>query len=115
MLAKKNRLKSLFLKDFFKKSSSEDSLTFLLKYKNTTERPNDFGLSVVVSRKISSKAVERNSFKRKFLSTVLQHKDLLIQGFSYVFYLKPAIKNTPRDVVLHEMERILKKIHEKNN
>lgn len=112
MVPKKNRLGSLFFKNFFKKGVSEEYSNFSVKY--THENKDDFGLSVVVSKKVSNKAVERNLLKRRFLSLVLEQKNLLLQGFSYVFYLKKTVQNSPQEEIAFEIEKSLKKIYEKN-
>lgn len=112
MIPKRNRLGSLFFKNFFKKGTSEEYSNFSVKY--VRENKDNFGLSVVVSRKVSQKATERNLLKRRFLSLVLKQKNIILQGFSYVFYLKKEVKNSSLDNLSEEIKKSLSKIYEKN-
>jgi ribonuclease P protein component len=110
MLSKKNRLGSLFFKNLFKKGKIVDSQSFSLKYIEGTGE--DFKISVVVSKKISLHATERNLLKRRFLSVLLEQKSLLIKGFSYIFYLKKGVEKLPRQEVFHEIQEKITKIYE---
>lgn len=112
MIPKKNRLTSLFFKNPFKKGKNVDSVSFSLKYNK--ENKENYGVSVVISKKVASKATERNLLKRRFLSVVFNNKNLLKQGYSYVFYLKKDIKNTIFSDLEKEIRFILLKNEENN-
>lgn len=113
MVPKKNRLNSLFFKNLFRKGTIIESPSFSLKY--TKENKEDFGISVIISKKVAQKAVERNLLKRRFLSLVLQQKNLLISGFSYIFYLKKDIHSRSQEQINQEIKDILQKIYEKHS
>lgn len=112
MVPQKNRLGSEFFKNLFKKGTIVDSERFSIKYIKGNK--GDFRISVVVPKKVSLKATERNVLKRRFLSVVLEQKTLLKEGFSYVFYLKKGIESIQKDLLAAEIIEKIRKIYEEN-
>lgn len=113
MFSKRNRLGSEFFKNLFKKGFIVDSGSFSIKYIKGNK--GDFKVSVIISKKISSKAVERNLLKRRFLSIVSEQKDLLKQGFSYIFYPKKGVQSVSRKTLNIEIVEKIRKIYEENS
>lgn len=113
MLSKRNRLGSEFFKNLFKKGVIVDSQYFSIKYVKGNKE--DFKISIIVPKKVSLKAVERNLLKRRFLSIVLEEKSLLIKGFSYVFYLKKGVDSISRDAIKTNIIEKIRKIYEENS
>ena len=112
MVPQKNRLGSLFFKNLFKKGIIIDSQSFSLKY--IKGQGEEFKISVVISKKVSLKATERNLLKRRFLSVLMEQKDLLKQGFSYIFYPKKESQNISRDILKQEIYQKILTIYEEN-
>ncbi len=113
MLPKRNRIGSEFFKNLFKKGIIVDSQWFSIKYIKGNKE--DFKVSIIVSKKVSPTAVERNLLKRRFLSIILEEKSLLIKGFSYVFYLKRGVEKIPRNTLFSEVSEKIHKIYEENS
>lgn len=106
MIAKKNKLSR---KDFLVCSKSTNLLfspLFSLKYKiNNLE----FGRwSVVVSKKLSKKAVERNKIKRRVYEVLAKH--LLVYKIDGIIYPKPAVLNLDYEKLSFEIDSLVSKI-----
>jgi len=113
MIPKKNRLNSLFFKNLFKKGKSIDNILFSLKY--VKDNIQEYKVSIVVSKKVSKKATERNLLKRRFLSVVIENKDILLKDTSYIFYPKKNSLTTERNILQNEIFLVLQKIYETSN
>lgn len=113
MVPQKNRLGSLFFKNLFKKGVIIDSQSFSLKY--VKGQGGEFKISVVISKKVSLKATERNLLKRRFLSVLMEQKDLLKQGFSYILYPKKGSDLVSRERLFQEINEKILVIYEQNH
>lgn len=92
MLSKLNRLKKK--KDFdiaFKKGKSAFSKILGIKRINNSLEVNRFG--IIVSTKVSKKAIDRNKIKRRLRSLIREENILLKQGSDIVIITLPEIKN----------------------
>lgn len=113
MLPKKNRLNSLFFKDLFRKGTTTEYPHFSLRF--VLEKTEDFHCGVIISKKVASKAVERNLLKRRFLSLIQENNNLLVSKGYYVFYLKKEIITISRQDLSKEIQQALSKLYEKYN
>ncbi len=113
MVPQKNRLGSLFFKNLFKKGIIIDSQSFSLKY--VKGQGEEFKISVVISKKVSLKATERNFLKRRFLSVLMEQKNLLKQGFSYILYPKKGSNLVSRERLFQEINEKILVIYEQNH
>jgi len=84
------------------------SSLFLLRYqKNNVEA---FRASVVVSKKVSKKAVVRNRVKRVFIEALLKAVGSTATSFDLVFFLRPVIIEKDHEAVYNELVHIFKKL-----
>jgi len=108
MLKKDNRLKKK--KDFenvFKKGKGYKESFLSVKVSPNNLKENRFG--IVISQKVSKKAVVRNKIKRKIKAVILKNLDILENGFDCIFIVRP--QKTPIDdyqKIEKEVERLLK-------
>lgn len=102
MLSKKIRLKKT--KDFeiiLKKGSYSTTILWTLKwFRNTLQHPR-FGF--IVSNKISKKATQRNSIKRKLRHLVYKNIKKFWNPVDFLFIAKSSVK----DVSFKEMDKVL--------
>lgn len=89
MLAKVNRLPRLAIEDVRNSSLHVNSQHFLLLYTFVDDHSPRFG--VIISKKISRKAVVRNRIKRIFYKTLKDNLDNIKPGASGVFIARPSI------------------------
>ena len=103
MLKKENRLTS------FRQSESRNVPTplFNLKISKNNSEFSRFGF--VISKKVSSSAVVRNSAKRKIRSIIEENLSHVPAGFDLAFYLKKEIISAERLSVGVELIKIMKK------
>jgi ribonuclease P protein component len=106
MIAKTNRLSR---KDFLICAKSTNLLfspLFSLRYKvNNLE----FGRwSVVVSKKLSKKATDRNKIKRRIYEVLAKH--LLTYKIDSIIYPKPAVLNLEYEKLSIEIDSLVSKI-----
>ena len=116
MFSKKNRIKSSFFKDLFKKKKKTlNSENLGLKIVENKGQINNY--AVIVSKKSAKNAVDRNNAKRRVLAILNEEKTLILQGFSVVFYVKSGVFNLSHDDLRLEIVNLLKEaeIYENNN
>jgi ribonuclease P protein component len=113
MIPKENRLPAVFFKNLFKKGFIIEKQGFSLKC--FKENNTNFRIAVVISKKVSQKAVERNLLKRRFLSLVLEDKNLFLPQYSYIFYIKKDIQSIDRSVLGQQIKETLTFVYEKNS
>ncbi|MCD4704975.1 ribonuclease P protein component [bacterium] len=108
MIAKKFRLKSR--KDFdqiLKSKNKFYSQNLVLKFSK-----NDLDLSrfsVVVSKKISKKAVDRNLIRRRVYEIIRLNMDKIKKGWDLIIFSKKAVLNLDYSEIEKELFYILKK------
>jgi ribonuclease P protein component len=79
-----------------------------------TEEKNQFG--IIVSRKISKKAVERNKIRRLVYEAIrLKQAVLVSKGLKIVVLANKSLLEKKYEEVEKEVEQVFKKINEKNN
>ena len=103
MFKKENRLTKQ--KDFdnvFNKGRSVFNKVLGLKFTNNDLDVNRFG--VIVSNKISKKAVERNKIKRRIREVLKKENPILKQGYDIVIIALAEVK----DKEYKDLEQILK-------
>ena len=110
MLAKKNKITSVFFKKLFNKGFFFESQSFSLRYYKQTRQ--EFGVAVIVSKKISGSAVDRNLLKRRFFSIISNNSHLLFPHASYLVYPKKQAFETKKEDLELEIIHILSRIHE---
>jgi len=106
MLKKENRLKKQ--KEFdeiFKKGKGlkEESL-FLKIFKNNTEHTR---IGIIVSKKVSKKAVERNKIKRQIKEIIKSNN--FKKGFQMIIIAYPNIKEKSFEEINKQLDNLLKK------
>lgn len=75
--------------------------------------PNKLNFSrfaVIVSLKVSKKAVLRNKIRRKIFNLLRQNADKVVKGLDIVFIVLPGFKEEYLDKIGQTMENIFKKI-----
>lgn len=108
MLKKQNRLKDKNNFDkVFKKGRSVFGELLGIKYFKNDLGFNRFG--IIVSSKISKKAVERNRIKKQIKSILRSEEKSLNKGWDYVVITLPLIKNKNFKEIQSEIIKILKK------
>lgn len=114
MIPQKNKISHLFFKNLLKQGKSINTPYFSLRVNNHSYE--DFRLACVVSRKIARKAVKRNLSKRRFLSIVFSHTNILCPHMSYIFFLKQEIvtKDDTQNIT-KEIEKTLSSIYKNCN
>ncbi len=106
MLAKQGRLtKEKDFKKIFKQGKSSYNKIFGIKILANGLEVNRYG--VVISTKVSKKAVERNKLKRQFRAAIKGTDKKLIQGFDLVIIVLPAALNQEYKFIKSELEKIL--------
>lgn len=108
MLSSINRLKKR--NDFdavFKKGKSVFSKIVGVKKINNCLKINRFG--IVVSTKVSKKAVDRNSIKRKIRTIIKEENNKFFQGFDLVVITLPEIKKSDYQNMKKTLNDIFKK------
>ncbi len=91
MLPKNRRLKSEEIETVIRKGVTNHTPFLYIK-----SLPNNIKVTlftVVVSSKVSKKAVVRNKIKRQIRAFLIRKKDELESGYSMVFITKPGIIN----------------------
>ena len=110
MLPLKNRLKKI--KDFervFKEGKGLKSSFFYIKFSPNKLKDSRFG--IVVSKKISKKATERNNFKRKIRESVKKNFSEVKEGQDYIIILiSPPLENN-FETINKNLINVFKKIN----
>lgn len=107
MIPKKNRISKEFFEEISKKGKNINSSLFSIKYLKNSLKNSLF--SVVVSKKVSKTAVERNLIKRRYKYIINKHKNLIKQGYFIVFYIKKESKNENFSNIQEEFLKTLEK------
>ena len=108
MLAKQSRLvKEKDFKNIFKfgKSSYVNAKIFRIKILANALEANRYG--IIISTKVSKKAVERNKLKRQIRAVLKELDKKLSSGFDLAVIVSPAAKNQEYKVIKSELEKIL--------
>lgn len=113
MIQKKNRITSFFFK-FLIQGRLYHSPLFSVKVIQNKE-DKEFHVSVVVSKKVAHKAVERNLLKRRFLSVVKNNETYMKSGLYYIFYIKKEAKGVDFFRIEKEVSQTIRTIYEKNS
>ena len=109
MLPKENKVNSLFYKVFSRKPIKVVSgELFNIKVYKTDNK--EFKMSVIVSKKVSKKAVVRNGLKRKIYAVVEEDKDSFQEGKTYIFYVKKELISSSFSEVKNDFLKIKKLI-----
>lgn len=104
MFKKQYRLNTSGFKEVFNFGKTIKTSLFLVKFKENTEKQARF--SVVVSKKITKKALERNYLKRRFYHALKEVFKNLPKN-DYIFILSSEIKDI-------QYKELIKKIKELN-
>lgn len=108
MLPKKNRLSQAEFKQYKKSPIRENSQSLFVEF---TPGKNFKG-SVVVSKKVSTKAVVRNRIRRVLYAILSQNRPLLPVG-TYVVRVKVGGEEVPVNNLKRDLRRILGTIERK--
>jgi ribonuclease P protein component len=102
MLKRAQRVKRVVFTDFFKKGKRVHSEYLTVVY---TPFPTFHG-SVVVSKKVSKKAVERNRIRRRIYHTLANHAPSSQTGV-FIVVVKPPYINLTRKQAKSEVEALV--------
>ena len=106
MLAKQLRLvKEKDFKKIFKQGESSHAKIFSIKVLANGLEANRYG--IIISAKVSKKAIERNKLKRQFRGALKEFDKKLACGFDLVIIVSPAAKNREYEFIKSELEKIL--------
>ena len=106
MLAKQLRLvKEKDFKKIFKQGQASYAKIFSIKVLANGLEVNRYG--IIISAKVSKKAVERNKLKRQFRLAVKEFDKKLACGFDLVIMVFSAAKNQEYKFIKSELEKIL--------
>ena len=109
MLEKKYRM--LATRDFervFARGGLVPGPFFLIRYLKRGRPESRFGF--VVSTKVSKKAVERNTLKRRLREIARGATPFLSTGYDYVFIMKKTANKTPFAVLKENAAQALQKV-----
>lgn len=107
MLKRENRIRKR--KDFEEvkgKGRMYYSPIFGVLVLKTGDKVKEFGL--VISKKISKKAVERNKIKRLLAEAIRRNLDEISEGCRMVFLVKPSILGEKPEEIESEVIKLLK-------
>ncbi len=106
MLARQSRLvKEKDFKKIFKRGKSSYAKIFCLKVLANEFEINRYG--IVISTKVSKKAVERNKLKRQIRAVIKEFDKKLMSGFDLAIIVSPAALNQDYKFIKSELEKIL--------
>jgi len=109
MLKKENRLKKTKEIDLvFKKGRSEFSKILGFKYLKNNKGKNRF--AIIIGKKVSKKAVERNKIKRKVKAIILKENSKLKSNYDCVFIVLPEIVKKSNKEIDDQIITIFQKI-----
>lgn len=104
MIAKKYKLP---IQQVLKKKA--DSISggnfFSVKIFNNSLPISRFG--IVISKKVSAKATERNKIKREAFNLIQKRKSYLKGGKDFLIIVKPIVKNLSKELLKNELQKIL--------
>ncbi len=103
MFKKSSRLNTSEFKEVFDFGKTIKTPFYLIKIK--TNKVGFSRYSVVVSKKISKKAVERNYLKRRFLNAI-KESSIKLPISDYVFILNSGIKDIQYRELLNNLKEI---------
>ena len=106
MLVRRLRLvKEKDFKKIFKQGKSFCSRIFRVKVLFNNLDNNRYG--IVISTKVSKKAVERNKLKRQFRAILRELDEKIIRGFDLVIIVSPTAKNQEYELIKSEVKKTL--------
>lgn len=106
MLAKQSRLvKEKDFKKIFKAGKYSHTKIFDIKVLANELEVNRYG--IIISTKVSKKAVERNRLKRQFRSAIKELDKKIVPGFDLVVIVSWAAKRQKYEFIKSELEKIL--------
>ena len=105
MLARRLRLvKEKDFKKIFKFGKASYVKIFRIKVLANELEVNRYG--IVISTKVSKKAVERNKLKRQIRAVIKEFDKKLNTGFDLVITVSPAAKNQEYEFIKSELEQV---------
>jgi ribonuclease P protein component len=107
MIPKNNRVGKHLFDEVFSLGRTEHGEFLYLKYIKT-EKPIS-KVSVVVPKKIASRAVSRNSIRRKIQGCILPLLPVIKPYYACIFFLKKNILKTNQEDICNEVQELLKK------
>lgn len=107
MLPKKNRLLKKEFQEVFKKGKGINYPPLFLKFLKNRSKEKKF--SVLVSKKISKKATQRNKIKRRLRELIRIKLERIKEGIKGILITQPGIEKKN----FHQIEEILEKLFKK--
>ena len=113
MFANKNRLKKeKEFKDVFQKGKGFKNNFLFLKIKKNNLEYNRLG--IVVSKKISNKAVVRNQVKRRLREIIKKESEIIKPGWDIVLVAQPGIEKQKFTSLKEEVDKLIKDAFKNN-
>ncbi|MBU4479844.1 ribonuclease P protein component [Patescibacteria group bacterium] len=109
MLPKKQKVNKKLFDEVFKTGKSYHSDFLFLKLLKLEDPKEKSHFAVVVSKKISKKAVERNLIKRRIFAVLKENKDQIKTGFAVVFFVKKGTEKMSFEEYKKETINLLEK------
>ncbi|MES2087936.1 MAG: ribonuclease P protein component [Patescibacteria group bacterium] len=107
MIPSNRKVGTRLFKDILEKGKSFHSESFSLRTVSLGSQPARF--SVVVSKKIEKRAVQRNFMKRRMYALIRPYLSKAKSGLQAVFFLKKKIAKDPIEKLKTEIEAVFKK------
>ncbi|MFA5020694.1 MAG: ribonuclease P protein component [Patescibacteria group bacterium] len=107
MIAQKNRLKKADFERIFRNGNK-----FYNQYCNIRYLPNGLGycrFAIIVSNKISKKATERNTIRRRIKAIIVENLPNFSKDFDIVITVLPALSNLDYPNLKENLLNLLKK------
>ena len=107
MLKRENRItKRKNFEEVKKKGRIFHSPLFGLLVLTTEDKVKEFGL--IISKKVSKKAVARNKVKRLLAEAIRRNLDKINEGYRMIFLVKPSILGKKAEEIEGEVIKLLK-------
>ncbi|MBD3328103.1 ribonuclease P protein component [Candidatus Peregrinibacteria bacterium] len=110
MISRKNRLKRSEVKQVLKKGQKIFSPVFSIKFVENREATNKF--AVIVSKKVTPKAIKRNLLRRQIYEILRLNKDLSEKKYNIIIIGSPKILEMTYSEMEQNIKSLLKKIYE---
>lgn len=108
MLPKKQKVDKKLFDEVFKNGRNYHSDFLFLKMSALEKQSDKSRFAVVIPKKISKKATERNLIKRKIFASLRENKGKIKTGFAVIIFVKKGIENLEYAEIKEEIYKILK-------
>lgn len=110
MISRKNRLKRSEVKHVLKKGQKLFSPVFSIKFVENREKTNKF--AVIISKKVTPKAIQRNRLRRQIYEILRLNDDQSENKYNIILIGSPKIIGMTYSEMEQNIKSLLKKIYE---